>query len=730
MPTAPTYDTPQVAPQGLPNASIQGLGPRQLLQGEISGEQTQRAGQSLETMGVQDADFAAKQQMLANQSRVDLATNAVLQAKNDLTYGTQQDPNGGYTAQKGMSAVQPDATGQGLAENYSQKLQSVIDQQAAGLGNDLQRQVFLNQIGRVQAQFQGEVQQHVAKENMQLNIGTQQSLVQNSLDAAKTNWQDYGTQGGVFDTALQNAKQHAYMLSQLQGADPVTANRMVASASNLMFVHAAGAAIDNGRSDVAQQILKDHPEIDPDSALKLQGLIHQDQVSHAAMGAVQTVLGNHQSAFQPTDLGRLTNIVQGIESGGSPNAVGPYVPGQGTAKGSMQVMDATAKNPGLGVKAAQDDSPEERARVGRDYVAALAQRYGGDPAKVLAAYNAGFGNVDKAIAEAGPGGDWMAALANHQSPANHQQTVNYVQKGTSQFQAGLGAPAKPTIEQLQSEVLAKLGPNPDPDTVKAATTALKQQFTVQQESQKQQAEQTVQQTMQKLVANGGDWSALTPSDRAAVFRDAPDKVPELQRYAGNISNPVQKDNMAAWHTIQENPAKAFSIPDSEWNALVQNNFTDATQKQLTKQRSDFMSGKIDTSPQTVNDPVFNRLLNNRLQSIGLLDANGKPADRDQVGTINKYLHDGILARQQQTGQKMTEAQLGQYLDHEFVQNYQFHNTIAGIPTYAGNMPYLGMKPSDIPDSDKQQITDSLAKRGNYNPSNDMIMRLYWRKKGI
>ena len=42
----------------------------------------------------------------------------------------------------------------------------------------------------------------------------------------------------------------------------------------------------------------------------------------------------------------------------------------------MQVMDATNRDPGFGVLPAQDDSPEERARVGRDYLQA---RFGNIP---------------------------------------------------------------------------------------------------------------------------------------------------------------------------------------------------------------------------------------------------------------------------------------------------------------------------------------------------------------
>lgn len=99
------------------------------------------------------------------------------------------------------------------------------------------------------------------------------------------------------------------------------------------------------------------------------------------------------------------------ESGGNPNAVSPK-----GARGLMQVMPATARDPGLGVpdiftlakshgiEVADDsdatlnrllDNPSLNQDFGTRYYSALRERYGGDRAKALAAYNAGPGAVDK-----------------------------------------------------------------------------------------------------------------------------------------------------------------------------------------------------------------------------------------------------------------------------------------------------------------------------------------------
>lgn len=73
----------------------------------------------------------------------------------------------------------------------------------------------------------------------------------------------------------------------------------------------------------------------------------------------------------------------------------------------MQVMPATARDPGFGVRPAKDQSPAELARVGREYRAAMQRRYGGDLGKMWAAYNAGPGALDDALAA---GGNWLGRL--------------------------------------------------------------------------------------------------------------------------------------------------------------------------------------------------------------------------------------------------------------------------------------------------------------------------------
>ena len=92
---------------------------------------------------------------------------------------------------------------------------------------------------------------------------------------------------------------------------------------------------------------------------------------------------------------RLAAITVQSESGGNPNAVSPK-----GARGLMQVMPATARDPGFGIRPS-NGSQQDDVRVGREYLAKMQSRYRGDLSKMWGAYNWGPGNVDAAVSRYG-----------------------------------------------------------------------------------------------------------------------------------------------------------------------------------------------------------------------------------------------------------------------------------------------------------------------------------------
>lgn len=134
----------------------------------------------------------------------------------------------------------------------------------------------------------------------------------------------------------------------------------------------------------------------------------------------------------------LLDEVVSAESGGDRNAVSPK-----GAKSEMQVMDKTNLDPGFGVVPAQDDSLEERARVGRDYLGALYHKYNKDLEATLIAYNAGHVNADK----------WLAAGRDYAALPKRSETEPYVNKimgNLSNPEAGMQLASSATSDLLRA----------------------------------------------------------------------------------------------------------------------------------------------------------------------------------------------------------------------------------------------------------------------------------------
>jgi hypothetical protein len=134
-----------------------------------------------------------------------------------------------------------------------------------------------------------------------------------------------------------------------------------------------------------------------------------------------------------------------IESGGREDAVSPK-----GAMGRMQVMPATAKNPGFGITPAKDFSSQELERVGQDYFNVMLNRYGGDKKLALIAYNMGPGAADKWLAK---GGDTSALPAETQAYVP-KVLGQYAKRSKDQTLPGIAAvsprPAQPRSSSITS----------------------------------------------------------------------------------------------------------------------------------------------------------------------------------------------------------------------------------------------------------------------------------------
>jgi len=118
------------------------------------------------------------------------------------------------------------------------------------------------------------------------------------------------------------------------------------------------------------------------------------------------------------------------------------------ALGEMQVMPATARDPGFGIAPARGNDPDELRRVGEQYAQVLLNRYR-DPKLAAIAYNMGPGSTDK----------WLAAGADISKLP--QETRGYIK---DMAQGGIAGLAGGGAIHFQNRGIVS-GPMADPNTM-------------------------------------------------------------------------------------------------------------------------------------------------------------------------------------------------------------------------------------------------------------------------
>lgn len=707
MPTVPTYGGAQAA-----RSSAPGAGFAETTAGNAQPGQLQQMGDATMRAGTAAANIATDIQQQANQVRVDAALNVVRQKQQALTF----DPEQGYLNKKGSAALDADPLGRSLPQAYGEQLADTINSTAASLGNDAQRRAFQEHADQLATQFSGNVQSHMLQEYRNFGLETQDGTIALAADAAKQAWD----KPDQIAEQVKSAQAAVWKKGQING-DPanLVQAKMVQTTSAIHSGVIATALEANNPAYALSYIEAKKGEMTADDLLKANGIIKADVRARVATSVAQQAMVGLQPKLAPSDAQRVLDITMGSESGGDPAAVGKDVPGQGTAKGDMQVMDATNGNPGYGVAPAKDNTPAERSRVGREYMLAMVKNYSGDMGKAWAAYNWGPAKVDAAVKE--HGADWLAHAP--------KETQDYVAKNQAALQKGATAPI-PSQQDVHDAIRAKLGENADPKVLTAALaegSRLYSDFTADRKSKGENATIAAQQW---LVKNNGNLAGMPPSLGDAVTQYAPDKYDNLVDFAKKLAN---KDNtvtnLPAYLDAVAHPEELAKMPQSVFNHFVTTNFADSDAKHIAKLRQDEIDGGGSTGSGSINRPALNAALNNRLLSIGI---NPNPKDlgeRARVGSIQKFISDGIYAQQiQSLGRKMTAQEVSDYVDQTMAKNLTFRSTYLGISGGTSQQPMLGLKVGDIPDDSLQAIRAALAKRGNTRPTEDQILRTYWTAK--
>ncbi len=465
-PRLPDVQANSQSPVPQPSLQTASYEPPNWRQVGMSGQVIEGAGKDIEQASNIVAATNDRQDAIVAQN----AGNQLQQARITAEF----DPNQGFRNVKEGGVV-----GQQFIDDYSQKFTDAQQTLRDGLANDNQKRMFDQHAAIQGLQFKSALLQHQAQETEKFNDSTANS----SLDLALRTMAQKPTDELNFQTGMSQimgtleatAKRKGYsdaQLNDLKGkyTDAAYSTRITSIMDGIPGVAPANPYL-------AEKMFKQvQDQLGPASQVHLADKVQKSVQSVQARDTASSFIFGNAPATNPATIAPaasgapLEGIVKDMESKGNMNAVSSK-----GATSDMQVMPATATNPGYGVRPAQPGpdgkiSQEEISRVGKDYLGAMTARYN-NPALVMAAYNAGPGQVDKWIQQNGDPRTGQISTQDWVSKIPFAETQSYVVNGLKKVNAAAGQPdapiQAPTANQLKTDLYQR---------VQAARTLAEQQY--------------------------------------------------------------------------------------------------------------------------------------------------------------------------------------------------------------------------------------------------------------
>jgi len=311
-------------------------------------------------------------------------------------------------------------------------------------------------------------------------------------------------------------------------------------------------------------------------------------------------------------------------------------------------------------------------------------------------------------------GNWLAHLP--------RETREYVPAILSKFQAGAGAPKKPTFAEADAALRADPYLASRPDAYKQAREILKQQYDAQEQAARQRQDEAEGELYRLLIANGGDFYAVPASLRASVN---PTKLDTAMNFAAKLRRGEETvTNPALYQRLATDPGYLRNLSDNQFYAL-RKDLSEADFKHFANERAKALGQQV-SNADDLNTDAINRTLNMRLQTMGI-DPTPKQDDMAgaaRVGAIRQFVTRAIVDAQRAAGKKFTDAEVIQEIDRLFAQSTQLRGFFGG----RYNVALLAMKPSDVPSDARDQIKAAFKAAGAPDPSDYDILQVYWAKR--
>lgn len=482
----------------------------------------------------------------ADQLRVSNELNALQEEEIKLRYG-----EGGLFTKKGFDALDPILSGE-----YSGKLTKRRDEILSGLSNDQQRQMFTNGSNNIISRFNQASTEYLGKEKVRYEISTHNGIFKTAY-----NQFTIAARNGDHDSALAaKNRMEASLLAKkrLEGWSAAEFDAVKSEAFSQSARAVIGSFLDDGQWQQAERWMNANKDMmSADDMFWSRGHVDKFKKQDIGNQYANALLQNSTTQTSYADI--VAGITKQSESGGRRYGKdGKLLTSSKGAKGEMQVKDDTNLDPGFGVKPAKDNSPDERARVGRDYLFAMEKRYDGDMAKAWAAYNWGPGALDKHLKKfnAQQKGEGANALVSPMGwlEGAPKETRNYVTKNMAALKREISRVGQPSMNS--ADALQALQNITDPVIRNQALHSYREGMNLHNAAKKQQQEEAFG-TAFNHIRSGGDISNIPVSVMDAL-------APAQQKSLMELDKQMKSGESVAtdWNVYAQLQAMTATSPDT------------------------------------------------------------------------------------------------------------------------------------------------------------------------